>query len=92
VTRVETGRGGAIRAIGKLITPYDAFDTGLFLASRALIEAIGEDIAAGGPGSISGGMTVLAGRGLASTFDIGDRFWLDVDDAVTHALAERLEA
>ncbi|MEO8925640.1 MAG: NTP transferase domain-containing protein [Caulobacteraceae bacterium] len=92
VTRVETDGAGDILRIGKLIEPYDAFDTGVFLASQALIEAIGEDMAAGGAGGISGGMNRLAGRGRAHTFDIGARFWLDVDDAVAHGHAERLSA
>jgi 1L-myo-inositol 1-phosphate cytidylyltransferase len=92
VTRVRTDANGAIKAIGKLIQPYDAFDTGVFLASRALPDAIDEDIAAGGSGGISGGMTRLAQRGLATTFDIGERFWLDVDDAVAFEHAVRLSA
>jgi len=54
--------------------------------------AIGEDLARGGAGGISGGMTRLAAEGLAATFDIGERFWLDVDDAVAHSHAERLPA
>jgi 1L-myo-inositol 1-phosphate cytidylyltransferase len=87
VTRVRTGPGGAISAIGKMIEPFDAYDTGVFLANGALIDSIREDIARGGSGGISGGMTALAERGLATTFDIGDRFWLDVDDqtAFDHA-------
>jgi choline kinase len=92
VTRVETDSDGAILRIGKLIEPYNAFDTGVFLASKALIEAIGQDIAQGGSGGISGGMTILAARGRAKTFDIGNRFWLDVDDAVAHTHAERVQA
>jgi choline kinase len=92
VTRVSTTAAGAIKAIGKLIQTYDAFDTGVFLASKALIGAIGEDIACGGSGGISGGMTRLAARGLATTFDIGESFWLDVDDAVAFEHAVRLSA
>ncbi len=92
VTRVNTDATGAILAIGKLIRPYDAFDTGVFLASRGLLDAIAEDIAAGGSGGISGGMTILARRGLAMTHDIGERFWLDVDDATAFEHAVRLSA
>jgi 1L-myo-inositol 1-phosphate cytidylyltransferase len=92
VTRVETDAAGQIFRIGKLIEPYNAFDTGLFLASKSLIRAIRDDIAAGGAGGISAGMKMLAGRGLAGAFDIGDRFWLDVDDALAHGHAERLRA
>lgn len=92
VTRVATDAAGRITRIGKMIEPYDAFDTGVFLASRALIVAIRADIAAGGQGSISAGMTRLAQDGRAGTFDIGERFWLDVDDATAWQHAERLMA
>ncbi|HEV2365548.1 MAG TPA: NTP transferase domain-containing protein [Caulobacteraceae bacterium] len=90
VTRVRTDGGGAIRAIGKGLTPYNAVDTGVFLASRALIDSIRADHESGGEGSISAGMQRLASAGLAHAFDIGDRFWLDIDDAVAHGEAERL--
>jgi len=92
VTRVETDADGGILRIGKLIEAYNAFDTGVFVASRALIEALRDDIAQGGAGGISAGMTRLAERGLARTFDIGARFWLDVDDAAAHRQAQRLSA
>ena len=89
VTRVQTTRGGAIARIGKLIEPYDAFDTGLFRAGPALLEALRADVAGGGPGSISAGMQRLADTGRAESFDIGDRFWIDVDDAAALEKAER---
>ena len=88
VTRVRTGPDGAILGIGKLIAPYDAFDTGLFRAGPALLEALREDVAAGGTAGISAGMQRLAARGQARTFDIGDRFWIDVDDAAALRKAE----
>ncbi len=59
VTRVETD-ADRITAIGKGLEPYDAFDTGVFVASHALIAAIRADVAAGGDGSISAGMRTLA--------------------------------
>ncbi len=91
VTRVSTD-GERIAAIGKNLEPYDAFDTGVFLACHSLIDAIRDDIATGGVGGISGGMTRLAARGLARAFDIGERFWLDVDDPAAHSQAERRRA
>ncbi len=89
VTRVLTDAEGRITDIGKLIESYNAFDTGIFLASPGLIEAIQTDVAGGGAGSISAGMQTLARGGLASTFDIGDRFWLDIDDPAAFGRAER---
>ena len=88
VTRVQTGPGGVILGIGKLIERYDAFDTGLFRAGPALLQALREDVAAGGTAGISAGMQRLAARRLATTFDIGDRFWIDVDDAAALRKAE----
>ncbi len=89
VTRVDVAEDGRIRRIGKLIDRYNAFDTGVFLATPQLIEAIEQSVAAGGVGSITEGMQRLADRGLASTFDIGDRFWLDIDDPEAFGLAEQ---
>jgi 1L-myo-inositol 1-phosphate cytidylyltransferase len=91
VTRVATAEGRIVR-IGKLIDTYDAFDTGVFLASKALIAAIRDDVAAGGAGGISAGMQRLADAGHARVHDIGDRFWLDVDDKVAFNHAERAAA
>ncbi len=88
VTRVDVSRSGVIRRIGKHIEPYNAFDTGVFLASPLLIGAIRDSVAAGGGGGISEGMQALADRGLARTFDIGGRFWLDVDDPAAFVRAE----
>ncbi len=92
VTRVATNAEGKITRIGKLIETYDAFDTGIFVASKALIRAIRDDVARGGNGGISAGMQILADKGHARVFDIGDRFWLDVDDKVAFGHAEQAAA
>lgn len=89
-TWVETDSRGYILAIGKAIARYDAVDCGAFLATPRLAEAIGKAIAAGKPGSLSDGMQALADLGRAATFDIGDDWWMDVDDPRAHALAEEL--
>ena len=89
VTRVRTDPDGRIVSIGKLIEPYDVFDTGIFLASPELPIAIESADAAGEGAGISSGMQRLAAQGLASTFDIGDRFWLDVDDPTAYGHAVR---
>jgi len=83
VTRVETGAGGAIVAIGKGLAAFDAIDTGLFRATPALAAAIGE-----GGGSLSEGVQRLADRGEAATLDATGLFWLDVDDPAALAKAE----
>jgi len=65
----------------------DAFNTGVLFASRALFDAIREDVQAGGGGTF-GGVQPLADRGLARVFDIGSRFWIDVDDTLAFEQAE----
>ncbi len=87
-TKVEVGADGHIVQIGKAISPYNAIDTGLFLATPALAEAIRADIAAGGGGSLSEGMQRLADAGMASTVDIGAARWIDVDSPAMLELAE----
>lgn len=88
-TKVATDGSGRILRIGKTLPAYDAIDTGIFLASPALLTAIGDAIEAGGSGSLSEGVQRLADAGHALTMDIGKLWWLDVDDAPAHALAER---
>ncbi len=90
VTRVRTTPDGLIRNAGKGIEPYTAFDTGLFFCTPALFGAIEESSVQSGDTSLTGGLNVLAGRGRARYFDIGDRFWLDVDGPAEFDLAERL--
>ena len=87
-TWVEIDTQGRIRAIGKTIPHYDAVDCGAFLATQELARAIAEAIDAGKAGSLSDGMQRLADAGRAGTMDIGEAWWLDVDDPRAHALAE----
>ncbi|VVS98785.1 conserved hypothetical protein [Sphingomonas sp. EC-HK361] len=87
VTRVRT-RAGAIVAIGKHLPDYDAFDCGVFKVDGRFHDALRASIAAGGPGSISAGVEALASLGGARTVDIGDAWWLDVDDPRALAQAE----
>ncbi len=87
-TWVSTDSAGRIRAIGKTIPEYDAVDCGAFLATPELAAAIGEAVAAGRSGSLSDGMQRLADAGRAATLDIGEAWWLDVDDPRAYALAE----
>jgi choline kinase len=87
-TKIELGEGGRIRRIGKTLERYDAIDTGIFIATPELLEALRASLAAGGTGSLSEGVQALADRGRAFTRDIGGRWWLDVDDEAAFAKAE----
>jgi choline kinase len=87
-TWVETGADGLIRTIGKTIPSFDAVDCGAFLATPELAGAIAAAIAEGQDGSLSEGMQRLADVGRAATMNIGDAWWLDVDEPHYHAIAE----
>jgi choline kinase len=87
-TWVETGADRRIRAIGKSIRDYNAVDCGAFLATPELADAIGAAIAEGKAGSLSEGMQRLADAGRAATMEIGEAWWLDVDEPRYHEIAE----
>ena len=88
-TWVKTDADGRIEAIGKTIPDYDAVDCGAFLATPELAAAIQAAITEGKSGSLSDGMQRLADAGRAATMDIGDAWWIDVDDPRAHAIAEQ---
>jgi choline kinase len=88
VTKVRV-EGGAIRDIGKGLTEYNAFDTGIFLCTPAIFAALDESFR-GGDFSLSGGIRALSSRGKARVFDIGEALWIDVDDSPAYAKAETL--
>ncbi len=75
--------------IGKDLERYDAYDTGIFLCSPAIFGAIEESLHRG-DSTLSGGMRVLARKGRARGFDIGNTYWIDVDDAKALKRAEKL--
>lgn len=76
-TRVKL-EGDRITAIGKLIEPFDALDTGVFVFSPAIFSALDES-AAEGDTSLSGGVRRLAARGLMRAVDTCGSAWWDVD-------------
>ena len=88
VTRVKCAEG-RIERIGKVIRDFNAIDTGVFLCTPVIFEAL-EASQAAGDDSISGAMNVLARWRKARVFDIGDRLWLDIDDPVAFGKAEAL--
>jgi choline kinase len=81
--------GSRIVAIGKDLTEYDALDTGVFVCSPRLFDAL--DIAiARGDTTLSGGIRELAARGLMHGVEIGDAAWCDIDTRSDLAAAETL--
>jgi len=79
--------GDRIVEIGKQITHYDAFDTGMFLCSPQLFGIL-ESTKKNGNCSLSDGMRKLAQAGRFRAFDIGDAAWQDVDTPEALAYAE----
>ena len=89
-TKVQV-QGDRIVRIGKELDDYNALDTGLFLITPALIEAL--DAVNGPEGcSLSQGVAALAKDGRMKAADVGDANWIDVDTPEAHAEAERLIA
>jgi 1L-myo-inositol 1-phosphate cytidylyltransferase len=88
VTRVKCVNG-RIESIGKVIRDFNAIDTGVFLCTPVIFEAL-EASQAAGDDSISGAMNVLARQGKARVFDVTGRLWLDVDDPASFEKAEKL--
>ena len=86
VTKVNTANG-FIRNIGKSIDHFNAFDTGIFLCTPALLGALEEAGRFHQDTSLSAGIRVLAETNHARSLET-DRFWIDVDDEVTFQRAE----
>lgn len=78
VTKVAM-RNGFIRDIGKTISDYNAFDTGIFLSTPYLFSALeismrSEDY------TLSGGIRAMVKKNRARIMEINDKLWIDVDD------------
>ncbi|MCK4623218.1 MAG: NTP transferase domain-containing protein [Desulfuromonadales bacterium] len=87
VTRVKTA-GGKIRNIGKGLTDYNGFDTGMFLCTPAIFDALERCEKEHGDTTLSGAVRLLAGEERARAVDIGGGFWIDVDDPAAFGRAE----
>ena len=72
-------KDGRILNIGKEIEDYNAIDTGVFLCSDEVFEALEAAISMGKE-SLSDGIRELARKGRMEAMDTGGLFWQDVDD------------
>lgn len=70
---------GNIKDIGKQLHDYNGIDTGIFLCTPVIFDALEQSIN-GGNESLAAGMKILANRRKMKGFDISDKYWLDVDD------------
>jgi len=72
-------RDGQVTAIGKEISSYNAIDTGIFLCTLGIFEALERAISKGKE-SLTDGIRELADCRRMEAMDIGELFWQDVDD------------
>ncbi|MBA7549703.1 Bifunctional IPC transferase and DIPP synthase [subsurface metagenome] len=89
VTKVLVDDKDRIVNIGKKIKKYNAYDTGIFLCSTALFEALEKGSAYDGT-SLSAGIKILAKKKKARIFDIKGNYWIDVDDEKAFRKAENI--
>jgi choline kinase len=94
-TKVRTD-GSRVVAIGKSLEDFDALDTGMFVCSPTLFDAL-EQSRANGDTTLSGGVRLLASERLVVGVPVGDADWYDIDTMADlrtaedrlHALPER---
>lgn len=89
VTKVLVDSKDRIVNIGKNIKKYNAYDTGIFLCSPAIFEAL-EEGSAHGETSLSAGIKILAKKKKARIFDTKGNYWIDVDDEIAFKKAENI--
>lgn len=86
-TKIRTD-GQRIVAIGKTLEDYNAYDSGIFLCTPAIFDAV-EASLAGGDASISAAVQRVASQGRARIYDLREHGWIDVDTPQDRATAER---
>ena len=88
VTKVRTN-DGKILDIGKNLTDYNGFDTGIFLCSPAIFNALEQSVGQNDDTTLSGAVKALAARGRVRASKINERFWIDVDNLRALRQAEK---
>ena len=86
-TKVQV-EGGRVAAIGKDLEAFDAIDTGVFVCTEALVDALEAVFAERGDAALSDGVRRLAAADRMAVLDVGDGFWQDVDTPGMLAYAE----
>ncbi len=88
-TKVLVDNNREIMNIGKKIPNYNAFDTGIFLCSPSIFKALEESILEGDT-SLSDGIQVMIKKDMVRTIDIGDAYWVDIDNERMLKKAEKM--
>ncbi|GAF96794.1 unnamed protein product, partial [marine sediment metagenome] len=78
-----------VKGIGKELDRFNAVDTGIFLCSPVIFDALEKSFSQG-KYSLSAANQMLSNRGKLKTYDIGDNFWIDVDDRETLKKAKKI--
>lgn len=68
-----------VKQIGKSLKKFNAIDTGLFLCTPAIFDALEQSVK-NGHYSLSAGNQILAEQGKLVSLDVTGSFWIDVDD------------
>ena len=87
VTRVKTN-GGKILNIGKGLTDFNGFDTGIFKCTPAIFSVLERSAKQDGDTTLSAAVQILAAEGKAKAVEINGCFWIDVDDPAAFSRAE----
>ena len=87
VTRVRI-ENGHIRNIGKTIDNFNGFDTGLFLCTPAVFEALERACKIHNDTTLSAAIRVLADEKRAKSVQ-SRGFWIDIDDEKAYRKAEK---
>ena len=89
VTRVKI-KNGKISEIGKGLADYNGFDTGIFMCTPAIFEALEQNAEKNDNTSLSGGVCILASQGRVNAAEFSGQFWIDVDDPEAMRQAENI--
>lgn len=83
-------KDGKVESIGKQIKEFNCVDTGLFVCTSGLLDALQKRYQEYGDTSISDGIQDLARSGKMFAVDIEEGIWQDVDTPEMLAQAEKL--
>jgi len=81
---------GYVKKIGKRLAKYNCIDTGVFVGTEGLFDAIDQVFQEKGDASLSEGIQLLADSKLMMALDIEDAFWQDVDNYEMLMHAEKM--
>jgi len=88
VTKVRT-ENGKMLDIGKNLTDFNGFDTGIFLCNPSIFSVLEKSKKKFKDSRLFKGMQILAREGRANVIDLNGNFWIDVDDKKAFERAEK---